>query len=129
MCRAVVEKPWGKLQNLLWMELATDVTLIFLGNKLYVELIWGNIPFYRKYQCKKMYISSFGQNIPDTCMKIPLDNNKPIVWETTDLSFPKNVRAVKENSYYYTPSTPSIPPLPETLRPMSPIVIHDNLIF
>ena len=59
MCRTAFETPWGKLQNLLWMELVTDVTLLFLGNKLYLGLIWGNIACQRKDQCKEKYISCF----------------------------------------------------------------------
>ena len=60
MCRTTFETTWGKLQNLLWMELVNGVNLLFLGNKLYLGLIWGNIACCRKYQCKEKYISCFG---------------------------------------------------------------------
>ena len=99
MCRTAFETPWGKLQNLLWMELVTDVTLLFLGNKLYLGLIWGNIACQREYQCKEKYISCFEHQSLGAhsgilvwkfnCIIHCLDNNRLIVWETIDLSFSK----------------------------------------
>ena len=105
--RTTFETTWRKLQNLLWMELVTDVTLIFLGNKLYLGLIWA---CYRKCQCKEKYISCFGhQNLGILVWKFHwiihcLDNNRPIAWETIDLLFSKTLMGLKENSCCSIPS-------------------------
>ena len=103
MCRTAFETLWGKLQTLLWMELITDVTLLFLESKLYLVLIWGNIACQENISVKKGTFSCFehqnlGANSGMLIWKFNLDNNRPIVGETTDLSFSKNLMGVKENS-------------------------------
>ena len=88
VCKTTFETTFVKLQNFFSMELVTDVTLLFLGNKLYLEWIWGNIACYGKYQCKEKYISFFGhQNLAAHSGILVwkfhwiihcLDNNRPI---------------------------------------------------
>ena len=99
VCRTIFETPWGKLQNLLWMELVTDIASLFFGNKFYLGLIWRNIVCHRKYQCKEKYISFFRHQNLGTHSGILvwkfhwlihcLDNNRPIVWGTIDFLFSK----------------------------------------
>ena len=113
---------WGKLQNLLWKELVIDVTLLNLGNKLYLGLIWGNIACYRKCQYKEKYISCFVHQNLGTHSGILvwkfhwiihcLNNNRTINWETMDLLFSRNLMGLRENSV-------TLSPLWEILRPMS----------
>ena len=114
MCITTFETTWGKLQNLLWMELATDVTFSFSWKLTFLGLIWGNIACYRKYQCKEKYISCFGdQNLGAHSGILVwkshwiihcLDNNRPIAWEKIDLLFSKNLTGLNKNSCYSAPS-------------------------
>ena len=135
MCRTTFETTWSKVQNLLWMELVNGVTLFFLGNKLYLGLIWGNITCCIKYQCKEKYISCFGHKNSGAHSGI-------LVWkfhwithcldkkgETIDLLLSKYLMGLKENSCYSTPSLGNLETYVSQSWCYKIFVIHHDLIF
>ena len=113
MCRALLRR-LRQTSKFNLDEVATDVNVLFRGYKLYLGIIWRNIACRRKHQCKGKYIYCFGdQNLGAQSGVLVwkfywiihyLDNNRPIVWETIDLSFSKYLMGVKGNSCYSIPS-------------------------
>ena len=122
-----------------WMELVTDVTSTFSWKLTFLGLIWGHIACHRKYQCKEKYISCFGyQNLGAhsgiLVWKVHwiihcLDNNRPIVWETIDLLFSKNLTGLKKNFCYSAPSLGNLETYVNQSWCYKIFVIHHDLIF
>ena len=121
------------------MELVTDVTSTFSWKLTFLGLIWGHIACHRKYQCKEKYISCFGyQNLRAhsgiLVWKVHwiihcLDNNRPIVWETIDLLFSKNLTGLNKNFCYSAPSLGNLETYVNQSWCYKIFLIHNDLIF